>query len=123
MADEPSRPEFPVPPPQTIDATFRNGSLTAIGLISAFSLGFLSRWGGSPGDWTNSDLFAVIAITIGIALQIKSVADLLSLRSLLLNVYNRAIRTFLIGLILVSLGVAAAIFGELIGYAGIVLRG
>jgi len=109
--------------PERIDATFRNGSLTAIGIVVAFSLGFLSRWGGTPGSWTRSDAFAVVAITIGIALQIKALADLLSVRCLAFVVYRRAIRAFLAGLVLVSVGVAAAIFADLFGYGGIVLRG
>jgi hypothetical protein len=37
--------------------------------------------------------------------------------------YNRAIRVFIAGLILVVLGVAAAIFADLVGYGGIALKG
>lgn len=107
----------------TIDSTFRNGSLAVIGVVSAFSLGFLSRWAGLPGDWTSSDIVAVIAITIGIALQIKALADMLSIASLVLANYNRAIRLFKIGLILVAIGVLAAIFADVLGLGGTVLRG
>lgn len=115
-------PDAPVPPPK-IEAIFRSGSITAISVMVGFSLGFLSRWGGIPGEWARSDVFAVFAITLGIVLQIKSLIDLLSVKSLILAHYERAIRIFVIGLILVTLGVTAAIFAELIGYGGIALRG
>ncbi|WP_243369168.1 hypothetical protein [Microvirga solisilvae] len=107
----------------TIDSTFRNGSLAVIGVVSAFSLGFLSRWAGLPGEWTSSDIVAVLAITLGIAFQIKALADMLSIASLVLANYNRAIRLFKAGLILVAIGVIAAIFAEAVGLGGTVLRG
>jgi hypothetical protein len=110
-------------PRATIDATFRNGSLTAIGVVVGFSMGFLSRWAGLPGSWSHSDLVSVGAITLGIALQIKSLADLLSVKSLILARYNRSIRFFLAGVIFVAVGIAAAIFADILGYEGITLEG
>ena len=56
------------------------------------------------------DFVAVIAMTVGIGLQIVSVAQLLSVNSLFLASYNRSVVIFLVGLVLVSLGVATAIF-------------
>jgi hypothetical protein len=119
MAEIP-RPDEPLP---KIDSTFRNGSLTAIGVVVGFSMGFLSRWAALPGDWADSDLVSVIAITLGIALQIKSLADLLSVKSLILSRYNRSIRVFLVGLVLVALGVAGAIFADILGFDGVALQG
>ena len=116
-------PEAPFPERTTIDSTFRNGSLTAMGVVVAFSLGFLSRWAGLPGSWTISDVFAVAAITLGIALQVKALVDMLSIRSLVVVRYNRTVRVFLAGLILVTAGIAAAIFADLVGLGGIALRG
>jgi hypothetical protein len=106
-----------------LDATFRNGSITAIGVVVGFSLGFLSRWSALPGEWTHSDLASVAFITLGLALQVKSLADLLLISSLQLKKYNRSIRIFLAGLILVSAGVILAIFADLLGFSGIVLQG
>lgn len=114
-------PDQPVQPPK-IEPIFRSGSLTAISVVAGFSLGFLSRWGGLPGQWAKSDVFAVVAITLGIALQILSLIDLLSVRSLILTRYERAIRVFVTGLILVAVGVAAAVFADLIGLGGIALE-
>jgi hypothetical protein len=116
-------PEAPFPERTTIDSTFRNGSLTAMGVVVAFSLGFLSRWAGLPGSWTGSDIFAVAAITLGVSLQVKALVDMLSVRSLIVVRYNRTVRVFLGGLILVTAGIAAAIFADLVGLGGIALRG
>ncbi len=100
----------------TIDAAFRNGSLTAISVVVGFSLSFLTRWAGLPGPWLAVDLVALSAIVLGIAFQIIALAGLLSIRSLLLRNYNRAVRLFLIGLASVASGVALAIAGDLVGY-------
>ncbi|MEZ0172662.1 hypothetical protein [Microvirga sp. TS319] len=113
----------PLPERTTIDSTFRNGSLTAIGVVVGFSLGFLSRWAGLPGDWERSDLIAVSAITLGIVLQIKALANLLAIDSLRIDKYNRSVRIFIIGLMLVACGIAAALFADLLGFGGIALRG
>jgi hypothetical protein len=123
MADDASKAPGSGAQRGSIDATFRNGSITAIGVVVGFSLGFLSRWAGLPGDWTKTDLFSVAMITIGIAFQIKSLADLLLITSLQIRRYNRSIRYFLAGLILVATGVAIAIFADVLGYEGIALGG
>jgi hypothetical protein len=60
---------------------------------------------------------------LGLVLQVKSLADLLFITSLELKRYNRSIRFFLTGLILVGLGVVLAIFSDLVGFRGIVLQG
>jgi hypothetical protein len=108
---------------QRVDSVFRNGSITAIGVVVGFSLGFLSRWAALPGEWSTSDLVSVGSITLGLVLQVKSLADLLFITSLELKRYNRSIRFFLTGLILVGLGVVLAIFSDLVGFRGIVLQG
>lgn len=109
--------------PATIEATFRSGSLTAISVVVGFSLSFLSRWAGLPGQWQTGDLVAVAAIVLGIAFQIKALGDLLTVNSLVLVNYNRAVRVFLAGLGLVAVGVAMAIFGDLTGYGQHILGG
>jgi hypothetical protein len=123
MVKEEPKTDEPSSQRSIIDATFRNGSLTAIGVVVGFSLSFMSRWAASPGEWSGADLFAVTAITLGIAFQIKSLADLLSITSLVLARYNQSVRIFMIGLVLVATGVVIAIFADLIGYGGIALQG
>jgi hypothetical protein len=113
----------PDPSLERIGAEFRNGSLTAISVVLGFSLSFLNRWAGEPGSWEVSDLTAVVAIVIGIALQVISLENLLSVRSLLLRNYVRAVCLFLIGLAGVSIGVALAIAADIFGYGQKVLGG
>jgi hypothetical protein len=99
-----------------IDATFRNGSLTAIGVVVGFSLGFLSTWAAQPGVWNTIDIAAVGLICVGIALQIRSLAGMLSIRSLELATYERLIRYFLVGIGLTAIGVGIAIFADVLGF-------
>ena len=106
-----------------IEATFRNGSLTAISVILGFSLSFLNRWAGLPGTWTRPDAVAVAAISAGIVLEIVAVAFLLLVASLDLRRYNRAVGVFLIGLVFVAAGVALAIGADVLGYGQNVIRG
>ncbi len=108
---------------QRVDSTFRNGSVTAIGVVVGFSLGFLSRWAALPGEWMHTDLVSVALITLGLAFQVKALADMLLLSSLQLKRYNRSVRFFLTGLTLVGLGVVFAVFADLLGLGGIVLQG
>ncbi len=108
---------------ERIEATFRNGSLTAVSVVLGFSLSFFNRWAGLPGSWTRSDLLAVLAISLGVTLQIVAVARMLGVRSLLLRHYNRSVRIFLVGLAWVAVGVALAVGAELLGFGQNVVRG
>jgi hypothetical protein len=101
--------------PARIDPTFRNGSVTAVGIVIGFSLGFLSQWASNPISWSKVDIAAAIPIILGIALQGKAFADLLSIDSLILAKYERARMVFLIGLSLVAAGVAIAILLDILG--------
>lgn len=124
MADE-----LPSPPPETppatrrIDSTFRNGSVTAIGVVLAFSLGFLNNWSQLPTAWIPEDLAAILLIASGIAFQIWALAGMLSVESLEESVYRRIVRIFLIGLAMVSLGVLLAIGGDALSYAKTFFKG
>jgi hypothetical protein len=100
--------------PAEIDATFRNGSVTAIGVVLSFSLGFLNNWTSQPTVWKGSDLAAIATIALGLGCQFRALAGMLSIASLQLLVYNRLIRVFLIGLALVVGGVAIALTGDAI---------
>lgn len=110
------------PKPAMIDSTFRNGSLTAIGVVLGFSLGFFAHWASLPGDWKAGDFVAVSTITFGVLLQMKALADLLAVSSLVRTRYERAIRIFLTGLVLVAVGVAVAVLLDVVGIGQNVLR-
>jgi len=114
----PEQPEASAPAgheAKRIDATFRNGSVTAVGIILGFSLGFVSQWASNPIAWSKVDLAAAAPIAAGIALQGKAFADLLAVDSLVLANYERARRIFLAGLSLVAAGVAIAILLDIFG--------
>ena len=100
---------------QRVDATFRNGSITAVGIILGFSLGFLSQWASNPIAWSRVDIAAAVPIMLGIGLQGKAFADLLSTKSLILRNYERTRIVFLSGLALVAIGVAVAILLDILG--------
>ena len=51
---------------ERIDTNFRNGSVTAVGIILGFSLGFLSQWAANPIAWSKIDIVAAIPIVVGI---------------------------------------------------------
>lgn len=101
--------------PAKMDPTFRNGSVTAIGIVCAFSLSFLGNWSLSPGIWTRLNLFSAAVLCFGILFQIAALAGMLDHGSLVISRYNKIIAVFLVGLIFSVSGVALAIFGELIG--------
>lgn len=92
-----------------IDPTFRNGTITAFGITVSFTLGFLSQWASSPGVWRLYDLAPVIAIFAGAMLQIRALALLLPIESLIKRVYDRATRLYLIGFALTGCGVFSAV--------------
>ena len=110
MSDNPVQPE-------KIDATFRNGSLAAVGIILGFSLSFLSRWASNPNDWSRIDILPLLALLVGIGLQVKSFADLLARDSLLVTKYDRSMRLFLIGLLVIAIGIVIALANDVLGWS------
>lgn len=104
----------PRQPAPAIDATFRNGSMTAVGIILGFSLSFITRWGANPVPWQWIDLFAVVPLLTGIAFQIWAFAVLLKPESTQLAVYTSAKNHFLWGLAGVLTGTAVAILLDIL---------
>nr|WP_245436088.1 hypothetical protein [Mesorhizobium tamadayense] len=65
------------PQEELIETIFRNGTITVVGILLAFSLGFLTHWAANPVPWQLQDLFAVMPILAGIALQMRALSMLL----------------------------------------------
>ncbi|TCH99038.1 hypothetical protein EJV46_10870 [Roseococcus sp. SYP-B2431] len=105
----------PTPEPETIDSNFRNGSLTAVGIILGFSLNFLSHWASNPLDWSTIDLLPLTPLAVGIGFQVEALAELLRRDSLLATRYERAMRVFLVGVLLVASGIALALLNDILG--------
>lgn len=99
---------------QLIETLFRNGTITVVGIVLAFSLGFLTQWAANPLPWKLIDLPPTGLIIIGIVLQIRALAALLQPHSLKRNVYDQANRRFLNGVIATGSGVILAIIIDLI---------
>ncbi|SDP85776.1 hypothetical protein SAMN05428967_3901 [Phyllobacterium sp. YR620] len=92
-----------------IETVFRNGTITVVGVVLSFSLGFLTQWASNPVPWKITDLPTLFLISIGIAFQLRSLALLLKTESLKKSVYERASRYFLIGIVITGSGVFVAI--------------
>ena len=108
---------------ERIEIIFRNGTITVVGIVVAFSLGFLTHWAANPIPWEQVHLLAVVPILTGIALQMKALSDLLHLQSLRRSVHDRAIHIFLAGLILTFGGVGAAILLDVLQMTGSTVLG
>jgi hypothetical protein len=103
------------PEPGRIQATFRNGSITTVGIVLGFSLSFVSAWASSPLPWSRSDLLVVVPLVVGIVLQVIAMAELFSPRALVLANHERARVAFLAGVVLVAAGIAIALLLDVLG--------
>jgi hypothetical protein len=106
MASDPNSPREPVP---RIDSTFRNGSLTAMGIVLGFSLGFTVQWATDDSPWMVTDYIEAVALALGVGLQIKALAEMLEVNSLDIPVYQRAKNRFMLGLLVTAFGIALMI--------------
>lgn len=98
---------------QLIETLFRNGTLTVVGIVLSFSLGFLSQWANNPLPWNLADAPPVLLLCAGIVWQIMALIGLLAPASLKKNVFEKANRKFATGVILTSAGVFSAIVVDL----------
>ena len=95
--------------PEQIEAVFRNGSVTVVGVIVGFSLTYLTSWASNPVPWQLHDLVAIVPLATGVVLQLFALSALLNTNSLERPVYDRAVRLFLIGLVLVCVGLVGVV--------------
>ncbi len=49
-----------------LEPVFRNGSVTAVGVLTGFSLTFLTAWAANPLPWQLHDLIGMVPLAIGI---------------------------------------------------------
>lgn len=99
---------------QLIDTLFRNGTLTVVGIILSFSLGFLAQWGANPLPWRLYDAIPVGALCIGIVIQFRALALLLHTDSVKKHLFQKASRIFLVGAMTTGGGVFLAIAADLV---------
>lgn len=106
------------PKKDLIEPVFRNGTVTTVGILLAFSLGFITHWAANPIPWQSYHLVAVLPILVGIALQMRALAMLLDTKSLQRSIHARANRIFITGLVLTACGVGGAILLDFFEIAG-----
>jgi len=94
---------------ERIDAVFRNGSVTVVGVVTGFSLTFLTAWAANPVPWQLHDLIGLTPLAVGVVLQLMALTALLHPDSLERRRYDRAINLFVTGLVCVAIGVAIVI--------------
>ena len=94
---------------ELVETIFRNGTLTVVGIVLAFSLGFVTHWAANPIPWQEADILALVPLLIGITLQIRSLSLLLQHWCLKRRCFDSANRIFMAGLILTAGGVMLAI--------------
>jgi hypothetical protein len=99
---------------QLVDVVFRNGSLTAVGIVLSFSLGFLTQWANNPIPWKLTDLPTVLLLATGIILQLKALASLLDASTLKRRLFEKANRVFVYGVTLTATGVFVGIVTDLL---------
>ncbi|MBZ9897718.1 hypothetical protein LB545_25700 [Mesorhizobium sp. BR1-1-6] len=97
------------PKEEQVEIIFRNGTVTAVGILLAFSLGFITHWAANPIPWQTYHLVAVLPILAGIALQMRALSLLLDTKCLQRRLYERANRIFITGLVFTACGVGMAI--------------
>lgn len=97
------------PGEQRVELLFRNGTVTVVGIVLAFSLGFLTQWASNPIPWTMVDLPTVGLISLGITLQTIALLKLLQHTSLERTKFDRATSQFVAGVVSTVIGVISAI--------------
>jgi hypothetical protein len=98
---------------QLIETLFRNGTLTVVGIVLSFSLGFLSQWANNPLPWSLIDAPPVLLLCAGIVWEIVALIGLLKPAALKKHVFEKANKRFVTGVILTSSGVFCAIVIDL----------
>lgn len=114
MAAEPAPSTVPREPERTVEATFRNGSMTVVGVLTAFSLGILMQRTDDPTPWHPADVIVVVPMAVGILAQLVALKRLLQPESLEVRHYSRAIRLFLWGVSLLAAGVLFGVIQDAI---------
>lgn len=106
------------PDDRPVEVLFRNGNVTVMGIIIAFSLGFVSQWAANPVPWVPIDTFAMGPMVAGIVLQLIALWSMLRMSSLERPKFRRANVTFMVGLVLTSLGVMLAVAFDIMVVSG-----
>lgn len=100
-------------PTDPITEAERSGSITGIGIVLGFSLGFVSQWSLTPGQWRYGQLLALGVVVLGIYAELYALLGVLRLPLVTMGFHRRLINTFLTGFSLVWIGFGIHIVVEL----------
>ena len=115
-----AEPEDATPPPKVMPAGYREGFLTAITVFLGFSLAFVRFWGlESPGAWTRIEIASAAVVGLGTAFQLYALFRSLRVEDDRRLHYVWTVRYFLVGVLLVMVGVFAAILVTAQGQGGL----
>ena len=92
--------------PRTLPAGFRQAVVTAITVMSGFSLAFFRYWSveGESGPWTYEGAATAAILAVGIVLQIVALFRALSVEDDDPTHYAHTVQTFLAGVATIGLG-------------------
>lgn len=100
-----------------VEMLFRNGTLTVVGILLSFSLGFVTQWAHNPVPWVLSDIPTLLLLVAGIGAQGGALFIFLRHDSLRRRIYDRAATWFMWGVSLTAAGVVSAIVVDAIEMA------
>jgi len=92
-----------------VEATARNGIITAVSIILGFALGFIPAWSFKEGDWNKSAVFPFVGLLVGITLLTIALWKLIREPKITVGEYKSAVRLFIFGTWFLFAGVMLAI--------------
>jgi hypothetical protein len=96
--------------PLSLPAGYRQSVVTAITVFVGFSLAFLRFWGiENPGDWTFRAIVSELVVGAGAVVQLVALFRALDIRDDNPARYQRTVKIFAIGVLVVLAGVVASI--------------
>ena len=99
--------------PDHVPLGYREGFLTAITVFLGFSLAFVRFWGlETQGAWTRTDIASAAIVALGTVFQLFSLFRSLRVEDDARVHYTTTVRYFLLGVLIVMLGVFLAILGN-----------
>jgi uncharacterized membrane protein YidH (DUF202 family) len=108
------RPDTVSPPPTGgLPPGYREGFLTAITVMLGFSLALVRFWGlESSGPWTRAEIVSAAVVAVGTGFQMLALFRSLRVKDDDRRQYVWTVRYFVLGVLIVMVGVFAAILAS-----------
>ncbi len=82
----------------------RSALVTAIGILLGFTLTFFERWNEAPGAWRAHHIPPVVALALGCVVMVISLYCALVPHDQTVGQYERTVRIFVAGVVVVLVG-------------------